>query len=395
MRLSTTWSYQLIYYLTAGLLFSAALLRSLLVYRGDPAFGQVEGLLFAWFLLFLTERVITHRWSVFFHLYLVIQTVLTLVLLFSPGFPDYVSVLFAILSMQIMQHFNPRLGIVFIGMFTPLMMIPLARSLGISLGIAFGVVYTALNALLAAFALTTKRAYEARAHNLTLTQELERSNQQLQAYSEELERLAVARERHHLARELHDSVTQTVFSMTLVTRASLMLLEKEPYQLKIQLDRLNQLASGALSEMRVLIAELHPVNAGRYGLAASLKRHIEEGFLPDDLTVALEVEGNGLLEPAEEQGLFRIAQESLNNIVKHAQTSQAWIRLHLQEPFWMEIEDRGRGFDLYHARDSSTVGLASMSERAVNIGWELKVTSSPGEGTTIRVQKKPNEERLT
>jgi signal transduction histidine kinase len=395
MRLSTTWSYQLIYYLTAGLLFGAAFLRSLLIYQNDPALGQVQGLLFVWLLLFLIEVIISRRWTVFFYIYLVLQSILTLALLFSPEFPDYFAVLFAILSMQIMQHFNPRPGIVFIALFTPLMMIPLVRSLGTSIGIAFGVIYTALNALLAAYALATQRAYAARAHNLSLTQELQNSNRKLQSYSEELERLAVARERHHLARELHDSVTQTIFSMTLTTRASLLLLEKEPDQLKVQLDRLNHLASGALSEMQVLITELHPENTGRYGLVASLNRHIEGGFLPEDLSVTLEVEGNELLDPAEERGLFRIAQEALNNVVKHAQTSQAWIRLHLQKPFWMEIEDQGTGFDMYQAREGSTVGLASMSERAVNIGWELKITSSPGEGTMIRVQKKPNEERQT
>ena len=109
--------------------------------------------------------------------------------------------------------------------------------------------------------------------------------------------------------------------------------------------------------------------------------------------MSLEVDGNQTLQPAEEQGLFRIAQEALNNIVKHAGVSQARIRLNLDEPPWIEIEDHGQGFDLQKARGSNRVGLVSMHERAAEIGWELEVNTSPGAGTRIRVQKKPTGER--
>jgi signal transduction histidine kinase len=100
------------------------------------------------------------------------------------------------------------------------------------------------------------------------------------------------------------------------------------------------------------------------------------------------------LAPAEEQILFRIAQEALNNIVKHAQASQAWIRLHLADPFWMEIEDRGQGFDLQRARNSGRVGLASMDERAAEIGWRLQVITAPGAGTRVRVDKPTGENQV-
>jgi signal transduction histidine kinase len=139
--------------------------------------------------------------------------------------------------------------------------------------------------------------------------------------------------------------------------------------------------------MRVLISELRPEKVAEGGLVAALHRHLADRHWPESLAVSLEVEGDQPLNLAEEQGLFRIAQEALNNIVKHAQASQAHIRLHLIEPLWLEIEDQGQGFDSERARDSGHVGLASMSERAAEIGWNLRIITAPGAGTRIRVDK--------
>jgi signal transduction histidine kinase len=188
---------------------------------------------------------------------------------------------------------------------------------------------------------------------------------------------------------LHDSVTQTIFSMTLTTQSALLLLERDPGRVGAQLERLSQLAQNALSEMRVLISRLRPEKIAEGGLVAALRQHLADRHFPENLSIALQVEGDPLarLAPAEEQSLFRIAQEALNNIVKHAQASQARIRLHLAEPFWMEIEDQGQGFDLQRARNSGRVGLVSMHERAAEIGWKLQVITAPGAGTRIRVEK--------
>jgi signal transduction histidine kinase len=90
--------------------------------------------------------------------------------------------------------------------------------------------------------------------------------------------------------------------------------------------------------------------------------------------------------------LFHIAQEALNNVLKHAGTSQARVRLHLREPFWMEIEDHGRGFDLQYTQRSGHVGLVSMREWAVEIGWALQIETFPSAGTRVRVQKSGLEE---
>jgi len=98
--------------------------------------------------------------------------------------------------------------------------------------------------------------------------------------------------------------------------------------------------------------------------------------------------GSGTLAPAEEAGLFRIAQEALNNVVKHAGIRQAVIRLQLDETPWMEIVDEGTGFDRRQVEGGDRMGLAGMSERAAEIGWQIGVESAPGAGTRIRVEKK-------
>ena len=261
--------------------------------------------------------------------------------------------------------------------------------------IALTLIFTAGNIFFGAYALATRRAQAARDQNLAFIQQLQEANRQVQDYSIQLEQLAVARERNRMARDLHDSVTQTVFSMTLSTQSALMLLDRDPGRVGAQLERLSQLAKSALSEMQLLVSELHPVKASGGGLVSALRQHLATSRYPESLSVSLQVEGDGTLEPAEEQNLFRILQESLNNIVKHAQATQAHIQLHLTEPFWIQVEDQGRGFDLQQALASGGVGLQAMCERAAEIGWDLQVLTYLGAGTRIRVEKKPSGGRLT
>jgi signal transduction histidine kinase len=379
---------QLIYYLAASFIFGAVFLRTLLVYRFSPELGKALGLLLVWLVLAASEPTLSNRWSWYFPIYLVSQTVLVFVLLTMPDSPDFFAALLAIISMQVMLRLNPKIGVMWIGL-CALILVPLLASTYGAETIALVLVYTAANALLGSYALATRRAQTARNKNQILAKELQESNQKLQAYSTQLEAMAVARERNRLARELHDAVTQTVFSMNLTTQSALLLLDRDPQQVQSQLERLSQLAQSALSEMQLLISELRPEKVTEGGLVSALRRHLVDSHLPESLSVSIEAKGDGPLAPAEEQGLFRIAQEALNNVVKHAQASHARILLHLAEPYWMEIEDQGQGFDLQQAHNSSRVGLISMQERATEIGWDLQIITSPGAGTRIRVEKTP------
>jgi len=383
---------QWIFYLVTGFYLGAVFLRSILVYQEMPELFQILGAQLIWVGLFILEPIITRKWFRYSLLYLVLQTVLIFMLLSMPGSPDFFASLFAILSMQIMLHLETRVWVIWIALWTFVTTLLLVKDYG-SQAYALGLLYTAGNVFYGFYAQATRRAQTIREENLNLAQELQEANQKLKTYSTQMEQLVVARERNRLARDLHDSVTQTVFSMTLTTQSAALLLDRNPERVSAQLDRLSQLAGNALSEMQTLISELRPEETGRRGLVTTLKSYLTSGQFPENITIDLEVRGNQVFGQMEEQSLFHIVQEALNNIVKHSRASNARVRLHLIEPMWIEIEDQGQGFDLQLAQKSGRLGLHSMRERAEEIGWNLKIRTSPGAGTCVRIEKMPEEVR--
>ncbi len=224
-------------------------------------------------------------------------------------------------------------------------------------------------------------------------QELGETNRRLEEYTARMEQLAVARERNKLARDLHDSVTQTIFSMTLTTQSALMLIDRDFGRVEAQLERVNQLGKSALAELQVLISELDQHNDMHEELAAAIQHHLDAGGLPENLTIHLQIEGDQVLRPVETLNLFRIVQEAINNVIKHSRATEAFVRLHLEEPMWIEVQDQGIGFDLEKVQNSGKFGLRSMGERAQEIGWNLTTCTSPGAGTRIRVEKTGSGER--
>ncbi len=386
MTRSSEWLSKWIPILAAGLYFIAVALRTALFFGDDPVLGYALGLLLLWALLIASEPAVSRRWPAYFSLYLTLQTALAFVLMALPDTPDFMGVLLGILSMQVMLRLPARMGALWIGLCAVIMALLLAQPYAYQ-AIALVLIYTASNIFLGSYTRTIRRSQAAHLHNQALAAELEQANRRLQEYAAQAERLAAARERNRLARELHDSVTQTAFSMNLTSQSAALLLERDPSRVAEQLERLYALARSALGEMQVLIDELKPEPAGREGLAAALHRLLVDSRFAGALSVSIETEGDQPLPASEEQGLLRIAQEALNNTLKHAQTSQAHIRLHLSEPFWMEIEDHGRGFDPQQARRGDRMGLVSMGERAAEIGWALRIAASPGRGTCIRVEK--------
>ena len=394
-----------IFLLTAGALFTASCLRSVLSMAGDALLTEVLLLLLAWLALLVVEAVVTPRWSSFFPLYMTAQTAIVVLLLLAVvESGDFYAVLFGVLSMQAAQRLDWRSALLWIALFAPLTALPLTLAYGVPEAIVVAAIFTGLNVFLGLFTLATRRAGEARAHNRALTEELEAANVELAEYSRRTERVAAAGERHRLARELHDSVTQTVFTMNLTAQSAALLLPRDRSAAVDQLDRLRELAQTALREIRVLGSELAAMELDEDGLASALRRHLAERGLPADLSVTLSVEGGEArgrppasgkpagLSPAEELCLFRVAQEALNNIVKHAQAREAAIRLRLSPPCRLEVEDHGRGFRMDEGRGGGGMGLRGMGERAAEIGWGFSVASEPGAGTRIVVEQ-PSEGR--
>jgi signal transduction histidine kinase len=204
--------------------------------------------------------------------------------------------------------------------------------------------------------------------------------------------LAALEERARLARELHDSVTQALFSMTLHARAAEMALVRDGMPtdgaVAQSLKQLLELTRGALAEMRALIFELRPGALGEEGLAAALRKHAAAVSAREGLAVDVEAPPERLgLDASVEEHLYRLSQEALHNVVKHARASHVLIRLapdgdgHLL----LEITDDGAGFepDLV---PPGHLGMSTMADRVRQVGGTLAVVSAPGEGTSVRAK---------
>jgi signal transduction histidine kinase len=202
---------------------------------------------------------------------------------------------------------------------------------------------------------------------------------------EQAQQAAVLEERQRLARELHDAVTQTLFSATLIAEVLPRLWRRNQEEGQRRLEELRELTRGALAEMRTLLLELRPAALIEAKLG-ELLRHLTEAIIGRARTpVTLIVEGDYVLPPEVQVGLYRITQEALNNVAKHAKASQAVVSLSCQaQQVELHIKDDGRGFEPEQVRPEH-LGLGIMRERAETIGAALRIQSQPGQGTHIEV----------
>jgi signal transduction histidine kinase len=198
-------------------------------------------------------------------------------------------------------------------------------------------------------------------------------------------KLAATEERQRLARDLHDSVSQTLFTTSALAESALRQWENNPakaYQLLHDVYRMSQAAQ---AEMRVLLLELRPHTITSMGLHALVTQLVRPIHARRGLDVQVSIPEKLVLPAAVQIGLYRIVQEALNNIEKHALASQVQVSLISENDCTMlRIADNGQGFDVDNVREGS-MGLGIMSERAQSLGGALSLASMPGEGTTIVV----------
>jgi len=196
---------------------------------------------------------------------------------------------------------------------------------------------------------------------------------------------AVAAERHRLARDLHDAVTQTLFSASLIAEMLPRVWERYPDEARNSLEELRQLTRGALAEMRTLLLELRPAALTEAKLDRVLGHLTEAITSRTGVPVSLTVEGECTFPPDVQVALYRIAQEALNNVAKHAKATQATIFLCCQPgQAKLSVSDNGRGFDPASISPDH-LGLGIMYERARAISAKLKIESQPSSGTQIVV----------
>lgn len=205
-------------------------------------------------------------------------------------------------------------------------------------------------------------------------------------FSAQMQQTAVIEERQRIARELHDAVTQTLFSAVLIADVLPRLWERDAAEAQRRLEELRQLTRGALAEMRTLLLELRPDALHDANLGDVLQQLAEATTGRTRLPVMVEVTGEEHLPPDVRVVFYRIAQEALHNVVKHAQANQVTIRLTQQAGAATNlcITDDGCGFDVSR-RDGGHFGLQIMEERATAVGAVLHVASQCGEGTVVTV----------
>jgi PAS domain S-box-containing protein len=210
------------------------------------------------------------------------------------------------------------------------------------------------------------------------------------------EQAAVREERGRLSRELHDSVTQSLYSLTLLAEGWRRLAEAGRLpNVNEPLTELGEIAQQALKEMRLLVYELRPPELEKEGLMGALHRRL--GAVEKRAGVEARLVADEVLElPAPvEQTLYRIAQEALNNALKHAAATSVtvYLRTHNQG-VELEVVDDGQGFDPGASGAGSGIGLSSMQERAEKLGGTLTIHSRPGEGTHVIVNTKNIEPQI-
>lgn len=202
--------------------------------------------------------------------------------------------------------------------------------------------------------------------------------------------IAIVEERQRLARELHDSVTQSLYSVTLFVDATRMaLVSGNLGDAEKNLNELRNMAREAMLDMRLLIFELHPPILEQEGLVVAIQTRLESVETRSGVETELSVEGERRLPLDMEADLYRIVQEALNNVVKHSMAQKVSVDLEFCDNiFEMEIWDNGVGFDTAFLADGRGMGLRGMEERVNRIGGKFSIDSSRTVGTKITVEVK-------
>lgn len=210
--------------------------------------------------------------------------------------------------------------------------------------------------------------------------------------AEQAGRGAALEERARLARELHDTVNQQLFALSLgiaTIRRELSQTPGFPQRHLAELDRLENAAREAHGQIRELILQLRPVSLERHGLGPALKEYAERIAREErwqlEVELPAEPDSEEGLDPAAREHLFRLGQEALANVRRHARASRVLLRLDVDEDsVTLTVRDDGVGFEPKRPPRPTAVGIVGMRERVRSVGGRLEIMSAPGAGTTVK-----------
>ncbi len=234
------------------------------------------------------------------------------------------------------------------------------------------------------FAVYRLRVRSMESYNRDLKRQVEERTREIESLFEKTKELAIVEERNRLARDLHDSAKQKAFAALAQLGAVRSMMNRESSSAKSHLDEVEDLVYEVIQELTFLIQEMYPMALKEKGLITILREYLYEWENRTDIHVNLAVNQERRLPLEIEQALYRIAQESLANIARHSHANQVNINLNYNgQTVDMALEDNGCGFILDHK--PAGVGLRTMHERASMTGGSIKIDSSPGKGTRVRV----------
>lgn len=198
---------------------------------------------------------------------------------------------------------------------------------------------------------------------------------------------AAQEERQRLARDLHEAVTQSLYSASLMAEAARRHSSTADLSTTGEyVVRLSELSQQALRQLRLLVYGLRPTVLEQEGLVGALRHRLEAVEQRAGIQARLIDEGDGAIPPAAQNELFLIAQEALNNSLKHAAASAVTVTVGTApDSVWLEVRDNGRGFELDNGQ-ANGLGLNSLRERMAKLGGRLAIESAPGGGTVVRAQ---------
>jgi len=350
-----------------------------------PLRWLLNTILIAYAILLLLNATIIGNSELRAHLYLALQTALIVCGMLLYYELDFFAILFMPLGGQAMFILPRKKAIFWVGVFSVTIVIGQLIQFQFPNGLSFTFLYLAGLFFVASFSTTMLRTNEARIQSDQLLDELQLAHTQLKEYAGQAEELATAKERNRLARELHDSVAQTLYGLTLQAEAAARELNHgNTDKASEQLREIRDSAQQSLQETRLLIFELRPAILEQEGLAAALRNRLEAVESRSGLKTQVQLQEMDQLSAGVEAGLYGIANEALNNILKHARATSIRVMLKNESnKVVLEIQDNGMGFIVNAV--SGGLGLRGMTERAQQFGGDLQIKSGTN-GTTIRVE---------
>jgi signal transduction histidine kinase len=219
-------------------------------------------------------------------------------------------------------------------------------------------------------------------------QSLEAANLRLTHYASTMEHLATSRERNRLARELHDTLAHTLSGLSVQLEAVKAYWDVDPQTARSTLEESLTAVHSGLAETRRALQALRASPLDDLGLALAIRTLVEDTAARANLTLDLSITDEVLsLAPDVEQCVYRVAQEAVTNVAKHARAENLTVNLEsIDGKITLIVSDDGVGFNTESNNKESHFGLTGMRERVKLVGGEISIISKPGEGTTIKLE---------